>query len=220
MRDPSALFEVHPIASIFPRLDDAGIDALAMDIKANSQHDPIVLFEGKILDGVNRYEACRRAKIEAKTCEYGGPDPIGFVLGANLYRRHLDPSQRAMIGARLIDLELGANQTTKGSGTSIEVAAELVKVGRASIERARMVLRSGDPELIKEVEEGKTSVHKASQTTKTKSGRGTRTKPKSGDAQKLLDDLIEVLKKMALKQRAEMVENVVLALQDLGWIER
>jgi hypothetical protein len=150
--------EPHPIAGLFPLLDkdSIGFKALIEDIKANRQHDPVILYEGKILDGRNRYRACEHLGIDVATREYVGSDPIGFVLSVNLHRRHLNTSQRAMVAAKLADLEPGANQQTPG--TSIEVAAKLLNVGRASVERARAVLKKGDLSAIEAVEKGETTV--------------------------------------------------------------
>jgi hypothetical protein len=61
------------------------------------------LYEGKILDGWNRYQAALKAKKQMRLEDYRGSDPVGFVLGKNLYRRHLTPGQRAEIVVRAHD---------------------------------------------------------------------------------------------------------------------
>lgn len=50
--------EWHPVACIFPMMDDASLHELADDIKKHGQYEPIMLYEGKILDGRNRSAAC------------------------------------------------------------------------------------------------------------------------------------------------------------------
>ena len=50
----------HPIANIFPRMSDTEFDELVEDIKKNGLQEHIWLYEGKILDGRNRYEAFAR----------------------------------------------------------------------------------------------------------------------------------------------------------------
>jgi ParB-like chromosome segregation protein Spo0J len=226
--DPNTL-EVHPIAMIFPRLDDAAVDQMALDIRNNGQQQPISLYEGKVLEGVNRTEACKRLKCKVKARQYLGNDPIGFVLSANLHRRHLDASQRAIVGAKLADLGVGDNQTTKGSGTSIEVAAKLVNVGRASIERALIVLRSGDAKLIEEVKAGEVSVSAAANTASKKSSKksGTTSKSKvvtpektkqSDNADELVDKLIAVLKQMKPDPQEALLIGMFKRFRDAGYI--
>jgi hypothetical protein len=78
----------HPIAAIFPLLDPASAEFLALveDIKENGLREPITLYEDKILDGRNRYLALTISgrEIEKHTFRpYYGNDPIGFVLSAN-----------------------------------------------------------------------------------------------------------------------------------------
>jgi len=147
-------------------------------------------------------------KCEPVVKEYTGDDPIGFVLSANLHRRHLNESQRAMVGAKLTKLALGANQHTKGQGPSIEEAAKLLNVGHASIERAKKVLGSGNQQIVNEVQEGKTSVSAAadgSGDSKTKKKRKPRT-----EKQKVQDrynakqeELIDLLQEFTSVEHAE-----------------
>src|SRR5262245_32425579 len=81
-------YEFHPLADLFPMLleDSNGFKALIEDIKANRQHEPVWLLDGKILDGRNRYNVCQHLGIDVQTRDYIGADPIGFVLSINLLR--------------------------------------------------------------------------------------------------------------------------------------
>lgn len=97
--------KAHVAADLFPMLDDADLAALAEDIREHGQRQPIVLLEGKILDGRNRYEACRLADVEPKTVEFrGSGDPVDFVISVNLKRRHLAPAQKAAVAASLVPI--------------------------------------------------------------------------------------------------------------------
>lgn len=90
--------EAHPVAGLFPMLDAAELDGLACDIAANGLRDPIWLHEGKIVDGRNRYAACRLVGVEPRFREWDGCGSlVGFVVSLNLHRRHLSSSQRAMV---------------------------------------------------------------------------------------------------------------------------
>ena len=46
--------EAHRFANIFPALDDDAFRELVEDIRVNGLREQIAVFEGKILDGVNR----------------------------------------------------------------------------------------------------------------------------------------------------------------------
>jgi N6-adenosine-specific RNA methylase IME4 len=151
--------EFHPLANIFPLMEGEPFDEFMADIREHGLHEPIVLHEGKILEGRNRYRACEAAGVQPTFTTYTGDDPVAYVVSLNLRRRHLDESQRAMVAAKLATLKLGDNQHSEGP--SIEEASRLLNVGHASVERAKTVQRVGAPELIHAVEQGAVSVSAA-----------------------------------------------------------
>ena len=63
MRQTEVL-ELHPLCTLFPRVQGAEFDALVADIKTNGLRQPITLHNGMILDGGNRYAACVAAGME------------------------------------------------------------------------------------------------------------------------------------------------------------
>jgi N6-adenosine-specific RNA methylase IME4 len=91
------MIEFHPIANIFPLLTGSEYQELIEDIRQNGLLESIWLYEGKILDGRNRYRACVDIGIDPTFNQWAGEcgDPISFVIAMNLHRRHLDSSQRA-----------------------------------------------------------------------------------------------------------------------------
>src|SRR5215813_6938268 len=107
----STELEFHPLANVFPLMEGEEFDELVADIKANGQHEPVTVYEGEILDGRNRYRACRRLGIEPNFTAYTDDDPVAFAVSLNLRRRHLDESQRAMVAAKLAKLAHGQRQS-------------------------------------------------------------------------------------------------------------
>ena len=99
-RSKTAL-KVHPAAEIFPMLNAEELDALALDIKANGLQQPIVMWEGLLLDGRNRLAACAICGVEPSFKQYEGNSPVTFVISANIKRRQLDASQRACVAVEL-----------------------------------------------------------------------------------------------------------------------
>lgn len=111
MRD----LEFHPFCELFNQLSGDALKELADDIKENGLHIPIVLHEGKIIDGRNRYQACRQAGIDLVEGKdtvdmiegFGQHDPAAFVRSFNLVRRHLTPFELAECADRLAGLKSG-----------------------------------------------------------------------------------------------------------------
>jgi hypothetical protein len=99
-RDLSPL-KAHPVADLFPMLGADELKDMADDIATQGQLQPIVVLDGEILDGRNRHAACELAGVEPKFEPYSGDDPVGFVVAANMARRHMTKGQRAMIIAQV-----------------------------------------------------------------------------------------------------------------------
>jgi hypothetical protein len=152
--------QAHPLADLFPLLEGAEFDEFVEDIRAGL-NEPIIIYQDKILDGRNRYRACLAAGVEPRFLPFLGDDPVAFVISANLKRRHLGTSQRAMIAAQLANMRQGERTdlpSFEGKSVSQEQAANLLNVGVASVERARIVREQGEPALVAAVEAGKVSV--------------------------------------------------------------
>jgi hypothetical protein len=174
----SRSFTDHPLACIFPMMPEADLAGLAEDIQIHGQRAPITLLDSQILDGRNRYRACMRAGVEPITREFRGDDPLRFVLSANLHRRHLSESQRAMVAAKIANLPRGKHANDdppfggscngRASRLSARQAAATLNVGVRSVERARVVLK--DPKLAKAVEAGETTVVTAEKEIKAATG--------------------------------------------------
>jgi hypothetical protein len=106
MQQKYGKYLAHPVAEIFPLLPDDRLQELAEDIKANGLNDSIVVKGNVILDGRNRYLALEKAKVKLSPSHFkkwwGTDDEIvNYIISANLHRRHLDASQRAIVADKL-----------------------------------------------------------------------------------------------------------------------
>lgn len=160
----------HDSADIFPPMSDVEFQALKEDILEHGLQSPIMTNpEGKIIDGRHRWRACMETKTEPRYQVYRG-NPWVYVVSANLHRRHLTDTQRAMVAARLAKRASGvrgADKETilKGAADAAPFkinqqpsradAAALLHVNEGAIERARRVLVYGIPELATVVEDSK-----------------------------------------------------------------
>jgi N6-adenosine-specific RNA methylase IME4 len=157
----------HPLADIFPLMEGEAFDALVASIKANGLRESIVVFEDKILDGRNRDRACAAAGVDPVYAPFRGDDPLAFVVDANLHRRHLSESQRAMVAAKLATLAHGQRQSGQLAAVPTQQeAAALLNVGERSVRRAAEVRDHGAPELQRAVEQDAIAVSTAAELAK------------------------------------------------------
>jgi hypothetical protein len=97
---------VHPYADKFPMLPQAELEELAQSIRESGLRQPIVVtVDGLILDGRNRFQACRMAGVEPESVVYEGSDLAEYVLDANITRRNMTTSQRAMATALVLEAD-------------------------------------------------------------------------------------------------------------------
>jgi len=111
-------YEFHPIADLFPLIEGEQFEALCADIKKNGLRQNIMLFQGKILDGRNRYRACKAVGEELRTIEFLGTDPYEYVTAQNLLRRHINPQGRAFIAAQMANMKRGQYYGNQHEGSA------------------------------------------------------------------------------------------------------
>jgi phage N-6-adenine-methyltransferase len=161
IRPTGHVYVEHPLAALFPILEGEAYRSLMDDIREHGVREPVVMLDGKVLDGRNRYLAARECGADVPLIDFDGTDPLAFVVSLNLKRRHLAEGQRAMVAAKIANLPIGANQHSEG--LPIGRASELLNVGERSIARAREVQERGTPSLIASVEAGEVSVSAAAE---------------------------------------------------------
>lgn len=191
-------YEFHEAANIFPLMNSEEFDQLKADIEERGQREYAVLFEGKIIDGRNRYRACKALGIECEFSELEEcDDPVAYVISANLHRRQLKTSQRAMCAAKLAGLPHGAHGKTKDEQncSSSAEAALLFNVSRRSLISALEVLHDGCDALVRLCELGDLPVSTAC---------------------KFMELTTKPIEKKVAKQGAKAVREYIKAQQDVG----
>lgn len=160
----------HEFADIFPMLgSNPEIQrAFVKDIQENGLLEGIILYEGKILDGRNRYYTCKSLGIDYRATPFIGDreDALKHVLSKNLYRRQLTPSQLAVVGLKLfeeykLDTKVGVSLAPgEPKRDSLKEASKASGASKGSIGKAAKIKRES-PDLLKEVAEGNVSINKA-----------------------------------------------------------
>jgi|GEM_PF-1963536 len=189
LNNPHKGKEFHELCKLLPSMQPEEFTELVVDIKAYGLLEPIWLYEGKILDGRSRYQACLLAGIEPKFIQWQGDHgtPIEFVVAKNLKRRHLSASQRAVVALdalpfleeiakkrQLSKLKQGAtspvrvlmpergNEEAKRPRTKV---AEVVGVSERYVTDAKRI-QTEAPHLLPEIKAGHTTITQAISTLK------------------------------------------------------
>jgi ParB-like chromosome segregation protein Spo0J len=124
-------YAFHELATVFPLLEGGEYTALIDDIRTHGLLEPITLFEGKILDGRNRYRACLAAGVEPRFREilFGDyAEAAACVISANIHRRHLTAEQRRELIEKLLKAD---------PGQSDRQIAEMAKVSDKTVAAVR-----------------------------------------------------------------------------------
>ena len=169
--------QAHPAANLFPMMNNDEYAALVADIHQHGQRDPIWTLDGQIIDGRNRWSACRDLGIQAITREYTGatdmPSLINFVVSLNLKRRHLTSSQCAALATdieKVLAEEAKARQGARNDITEIfpesragearAQAAEIVGTNARYVSDAKKIAQQA-PDLFDDVRSGAITIPEA-----------------------------------------------------------
>jgi hypothetical protein len=182
----------HPLGAMFPAMSDFEYSDLKKGMKENGfdPKHPVVLYEGRILDGNHRYTASKDTRKTPIFVEFEKLDfaknrgtAFDFVLQENLRRRNLTPSQAAAIGAEILEqmtaFELAEKARIKEEAKAAKAAgkkkpdeklgkpvnkarkiAESLNISERSVRKAA-ALKKSDPEKHEAVKSGEETVASA-----------------------------------------------------------
>lgn len=156
---------LHPFARLLPEMPDDELDALVESIAAHGQQVPATSWVSPdgtevVIDGRHRARACERLGIPliVERLDGDGHAARAFVLAANVTRRHLSASQRAVAAAALATRTQGQTGSIAGSLTQQE-AATAAGVSLRLVRSARTF--SDDADLTRQVLDGELTVTEA-----------------------------------------------------------
>lgn len=178
----------HDYANIFELIQGEQFDSLVDDVRRHGVRERIVIHDGKVLDGRNRYLAAiaaglisqddhpddRPALFQRFVPAVDG-DPLAFVISKNLHRRHLTVGQRAYALAEVERFRHGGarfegqdaswqvdRQKSTNSGNRADLASQ-GEVSERSIARAAVVRDYGVEDLKDAVKRGEVPIAQAEQ---------------------------------------------------------
>ncbi|MDP3951161.1 DNA N-6-adenine-methyltransferase [Microbacterium sp.] len=121
---------LHPLALLLPELPEAEHEGLTASIAKHGQLTPATSWVSPdgvewLIDGRHRARACEQLGVPLRVERLDGDQAAAraFVLGANVLRRHLTPSQRAAAASALATRGRGESGSTAASLTQTQAAA-------------------------------------------------------------------------------------------------
>ena len=162
-----------------PRLSTREFANLTEDIRQHGVLTPILVYEGKIIDGHNRYRICKEYNIPFETKEMNfssDGEAIVWIIKEQVGKRNLTPFQRCEmvlryepeIRAELAERRKAAISYFRRTGEVMEagsdtgtILGDMVGVSRHSIFRVKRILEIADEETKELARAGKISIHYA-----------------------------------------------------------
>jgi hypothetical protein len=145
-------YQIHLIAQCLPEMAEDQYNVLKQSIERDGLRNPIILYEGKILDGRHRYRACEELCILPKFDHYSGREPATRVFVNNVARRDLTiPQKLHLLDHFLPQLESEARRrqvagrslaSTDAKGKAAAIAAKSIGVSPATVERYQAIKRA------------------------------------------------------------------------------
>jgi hypothetical protein len=147
--DWRCVLRVHEAAELLPRMNKAELEELGKDIKKRGLQSPVTIITDadggeRLLDSINRLDSMEMVGLPiVKDGELnpelvqthnvaGNVDPRGYVLSANLLRRHLTNEQKTELIAKLLKLE--PNQSNRTIAKQVKADHKTVGTVRDKLE--------------------------------------------------------------------------------------
>jgi hypothetical protein len=119
-------YEYHDYANMLPMMSVEESTLLVEGSRSSGQFEPILLYNDKITDGRNRYEACKKIDIPVLATEWLGSEEelLLYIHEKNMNRRDLTSSQRAMSSYKLLKEAKRLAKLRQGTRTDLKISLE------------------------------------------------------------------------------------------------
>jgi hypothetical protein len=176
--------KIDPIfKALIPPLSDDEFFRLEENLIADGCRDPLVVWDGILIDGHNRFEICTKHNIrfDTKDMEFKNHDDAKeWMLWNQLGRRNLTDYDRTVLALELeaiVKTRAKANQSAAGGSkalvqnsaqavTPVKTRDEIAKIAGVShdtVAKVKKIEEKATPEVKKALSEGKISINKAHQ---------------------------------------------------------
>lgn len=166
-------YQQHQLSAAWPAMSDSDFQALQDSIMNIGVQMPIVIFEGQVIDGWNRYRAATALGMDCPTTPFDESiDPVEFVKAMNDARRHITGSQRAIAIVAIHGWKpVGRPQNNVEATSTLtqEAMAAEAGVSKKTIQQAQVAQKAG---LADKVKSGEMTVEQASNVAKGKPAKG------------------------------------------------
>jgi len=157
------MYQQHPLSAAFPAMSEEELQNLKDSIDVIGVQNPIVIYEGKIIDGWHRYKVATELGLPCPAVPLAEDiDPQDFVLANNKARRHLNRGQIAIAYTKVYQWYPAGKPSSKGVlSTPLKTKQELAKLSGTSestIAQAKAVLKNGAKPIQEAVQSGKISL--------------------------------------------------------------
>jgi len=167
----AATWQIDPCAEAFPAMTVDEFEALKASISRNGLQDPLLLWNGRLMDGRHRLKACQALGITPRVMQLTGSYDAAksAAFASNINRRHLGLGQRALLAAQLASHKRGQTKSAKQVVPALtqEEAARLFAISRDAVQKACRLLALAQTSILDQVREGTMSLHEACVTSTT-----------------------------------------------------
>ena len=190
---------------LIPPLGPEELAQLETNILVDGCRDPLVLWNGTLVDGHNRYTICSRRNIPFKTVEKEFTDEDAakiWIIQNQFGRRNLAPFTRAELALKLEpmmaakakenkgkrnDLVQNSDRSSKRSGLEL---AKVAGLSHDTIAKAKLINDHADEDTKKKLRENKVSIHRVAKEIKQKVAADKRQEARSKSSSAVVDEII------------------------------
>lgn len=168
--------------ALIPALTPEERQQLEDNLRAEGCRDPLVLWQGTLIDGHNRYAICTQHGIAYQTVEYPFPDRDAvkvWIIRNQFGRRNLSAYQRGVLALQLKDTltaQARERQTAhlrqgedapvvqnfaQREGRTVEQLGDIAGISRGTIQKIEYIERTAPAEVKAQLQSGDVSIHAA-----------------------------------------------------------